>query len=66
MGEYENITLADVYRELVEVKRHVRHLEEFIVPEEEINKTELRDLDKLRADALREHREGKTTKVEDL
>ncbi|MDD5337185.1 MAG: hypothetical protein PHS02_01750 [Candidatus ainarchaeum sp.] len=66
MSEYGNVTLADIYAELKEVKRHVQHLENAIIPEEKLNGNELKKLDRLRAEALREHLEGKTVKIEDL
>ena len=66
MSEYKDITLADIYRELREVRKHVQHLESVIIPEEKLDEKELAKLDKLRAEAVKEHREGKTIKIEDL
>lgn len=62
----ENVTLDDVYRELKDVKKHIKFIEGVIVPEEELSQEELEELDRLRAEALKEHREGKTTPAEEL
>ncbi len=61
-----NVTLDDIYRELKDVKKHVEYIEGVIAPEEELGPKELEELDKLRAEALKEHKEGKTTPVEEL
>ena len=66
MGEYKNITLQEIYHELKEVKKHLQHLEEIIIPEENLSKKELERIDKLRQEALKEYKEGKTVKIEDL
>ena len=66
MGGYKNITLQEIYHELKEVKKHLQHLEEIIIPEENLSKKELERIDKLRQEALKEYKEGKTVKIEDL
>ncbi len=66
MGGYKNITLQEIYHELKEVKKHLQHLEEIIIPEENLSKKDLERIDKLRQEALKEYTEGKTVKIEDL
>ena len=60
------VTLEKVYQELKEVKAHLQYLEDLMVPEEKLTAKELKDLDKLRVQALQDHKAGKTFKLQDL
>ncbi len=60
----ENVNLNMVYNEIRLVKQKLNYLEDILVPEEEMTKEELVKIDKLRAEALEEHRKGRTIPVE--
>ena len=63
---YKNVKIGDVYQELREVKKHLQHLEEIIIPEEKLSAKELKKFKKLRIQALRDYDEGKTVSVDNL
>jgi len=62
----EHVNLDLLYQEMKAVRKKLEHLEELLVPEEELSKEELMKVDKLRAEALAEHRKGATVRVENL
>ncbi|MFH1247501.1 MAG: hypothetical protein V1644_03915 [Candidatus Micrarchaeota archaeon] len=62
----ENVNLNMVYNEIKLVKRKLDYLEDILIPEEETTKEELLEIDKLRLEALEEHRKGNTISVEKL
>ncbi|MDP3742190.1 MAG: hypothetical protein Q8R15_02645 [Candidatus Micrarchaeota archaeon] len=54
----ENVNLNMIYKEIKLVKAKLEYLEDILVPEEEMTKEELIKIDKLRLEALEEHRKG--------
>ena len=62
----ENVNINLLYKEIKLVRRKLEHLENILVPEEELSGEELKEMDKLRAEALEEHRKGQAVKVEEL
>ncbi len=62
----ENVNLNMVYKEIKLVKAKLEYLENILVPEEEMTEEELAEIDKLRVEALEEHRKGQTIPVEKL
>ena len=55
-----------LYKEIKLVRKKLEYLEDILIIEEELSEEELKEIDKLRAEALQEHRNGRTIKVEDL
>lgn len=66
MGSYKNITLDELYKKLNKIEEKLDYLEDYIIPEEELSEDELKEIETLRQEALKEHKEGKTVKLEDL
>ncbi len=62
----ENISIDLVYKEIKLVKQKLDYLSNILVPEEELTDKESNDMDKLRAEALEEHKKGQTISVEKL
>ncbi len=62
----QNVDINAVYEEIKLVRKKLEYLEGVLIPKEELSEKELRELDKLRAEALAEHKKGQTIKVEDL
>ncbi len=55
-----------VYKEIKLVKAKLEYLEDMLVPEEGMTEEELMKIDKLRLEALEEHRKGQTISVDKL
>ncbi|MBI5158986.1 hypothetical protein HY992_02595 [Candidatus Micrarchaeota archaeon] len=51
MGGGEKATLEMIYAEVKKINQKMDKLEHFIIPEEELNKEELKELDELVSDA---------------
>jgi hypothetical protein len=62
----ENVDIKMLYNEIKAVRKKIEYLEEILIPEEELSKEELKELDKLRAEALEEHKKREAINVEDL
>ena len=62
----ENISIDMVYKEIKLVKQKLDYLNDILVPEEELTDKESNEVDKLRAEALEEHKKGQTISVEKL
>ncbi|MFH0713661.1 MAG: hypothetical protein V1722_03855 [Candidatus Micrarchaeota archaeon] len=62
----ENVNIDMVYKEIQLVKQKLDYLNDILVPEEELADNESREVDKLRAEALEEHKKGQTISVEKL
>lgn len=61
-----NVDMRSVYNEIKLVRKKLEHLEEILIPVEELSAGELAELNELRAEALGEHKRGQTVKVQDL
>ena len=66
MGEYENVTMGMIYEEIINLKKEVRKLEQMLVPEIELSKEEMEELEKLKEEAKKELKEGKLIPLEEL
>lgn len=62
----QNVSLNMVYHEIQVVRKKLDYLEDILIPEEELSTKELKEIDRLRAEALQEHKKGQTIRVEDL
>lgn len=62
----ENVNVNMLYDEIKLVRKKLEYLEDILIPEEQLSEKELKVIDKLRAEALAEHKKGQTIKVEDL
>lgn len=62
----ENVNLDMLYKEIKLVRKKLEYLENILVPEEVCSEKELKKINKLRAEALEEHRKGQTIPVENL
>lgn len=62
----ENVNMNMLYNEMKLIRKKVEQIEEILIPEEEFSNKELEEMDKLRADALSEHKKKQTIRVEDL
>ncbi len=60
----KNVSLNTVYEEIKLVRKKLEYLEEIMLPEEEFTEEELKEIDKLRAEALEEHKKGQSIRVE--
>ncbi len=56
----ENVDINMVYNEIKLVRKKLEYLEDILVPEEELSEKELKEIDKLRKEALEEHKKGQT------
>lgn len=61
-----NVNINVLYCEILAVKKKIERLEDILIPEEELTGKELKALDKLRGEALEEHRKGQTVKLSEL
>ena len=66
MGEYENVTMDMIYEEIINLKKEVRKLERMLVPEIELSKEEMEELEKLKKEAKQELKEGKLIPLREL
>ena len=62
MGEYENVTLDTIYKELRYIHKKVDELEHMMIPVEKMTEEDMADYEQ----AMKEYKEGKTTKLSDL
>lgn len=61
-----NVNLTMVYQEVKLMRKKLESLEDILIPEVEFSKEELEEIDKLRVEALGEHRKGQTIKIDEL
>ena len=62
MGEYETVTLNDIYKELKYIHKKVDELEHIMIPIEKMTEEDKNDLD----EAVKEYKAGKTVKFRDI
>ncbi len=62
----KNVDINTVYEEIRLVRKKLEYLENILIPEETLSEKELKEIDKLRAEALEEHKKGQTIKLDEL
>ncbi len=62
MGEYENVTLNDVYKELKYLHKKIDQLENIMIPVEKMTKEDEKELH----EAIKEYKSGKSVKFSDI
>ena len=62
----ENITLTDVYQEIISMKKEFKYLESMLIPEIQLSKEETKELNKLREEYKKELKEGKMIPIDDI
>ncbi len=62
----ENVSVNMLYNEMKVIRRKIEHLEEILIPEEQFSEKELNEIDRLRTEALQEHKKKETVKISDL
>ncbi|HLC69133.1 MAG TPA: hypothetical protein VJH24_04805 [Candidatus Bilamarchaeaceae archaeon] len=62
MGEHENISLDEIYKELKYIHKKVDQLEHIMIPVEKMTAQDKKELD----EAIKEYKEGKTVRFRDI
>ena len=62
MGEFENVTLTDLYKELKYLHKKIDQLETMMIPVEKMSVEDKKDLD----EAITEYTAGKTVRFKDI
>lgn len=66
MNRMETVDMNPLYNEIRLVRKKLEYLEDVLIPEEGMTGKELKEIDRLRKEALAEHRKGQSISVDDL